>query len=189
MLTTFTKLDAVNQILSAIGSDPVTTIDDGMDIDVINALKILEDKSRDIQRKGWNFNKVTRTFSPDKDTKKIYWDTTIMSLKSSDGNTYVKRGAFLYDINNDNYTFSKPIEATIVYAVNFEDLPECFQNYITASAAVDFQTRYFGSDTATSQDLGMRLQEAWQDIVAYDMDMQDVNVLNLTGVSEVLQRT
>lgn len=188
MLMTLTELDAINQILSAIGSDPVTTLEDSTDIDVINARRLLKDVSRQIQRQGWDFNKTTRTYTPDENTHRIPWDDTIITLQSNDNNVYVKRGKYLFDVTNDTYTFMEPLEVTVIYGVDFDDLPDCFKNYVTAKTAIDFQTRYFG-DTAVSQDLQMAYAQAYQDLVQYDMSMQDVNMLNLTGVSEVLQRT
>lgn len=188
MLTTLTELDAINQILSAIGSDPVMSLEDNLDIDIVNARRLLLDTSRTIQRQGWDFNKVTKTLNPDKDTKKISWDNTIISLTSDDDNTYVKRGEYLYDLTNDTYEFDKGIEVTIIYGVDFEDLPDCFKNYVTAKTALDFQSRYFG-DTTVTQDLSMAMQMAWQDIVSYDINMSDANALQFTAVSEVLQRT
>lgn len=188
MLMTITELDAINQILTAIGSDPVMSLEDNLDMDVINARRLLKDTSRHIQRQGWDFNKTTRTLTPDTETKKIPWDDTIISLSSSDGNTYVKRGSYLYNMTDDTYEFPKAIEVTIVYGVDFDDLPDCFKNYVTAKTAMDFQSRYFG-DTTVSQDLQYAMQLAWQDIVNYDINMADANMLNVAGVSEVLQRT
>lgn len=188
MLMTITELDAVNQILSAIGSDPVMSLDDDLDMDIVNARALLKDTSRNIQRQGWDFNKVTRTLTPDSKEHKITWDNTIIALSSSDGNTYVKRGQYLYNLTDDTYEFPKAIEVTVIYGVDFEDLPDCFKNYITAKTALDFQSKYFG-DTTVSQDLQYALQMAWQDIVNYDINMSNANMLNVAGVSEVLQRT
>lgn len=188
MLTTLTELDAVNQMLSAIGSDPVTVLEDSTDIDVINARRLLKEVSRNIQRQGWDFNKTTRTYTPDVSTHRILWDDTIMTLKAQDDNTYVKRGKYLYNMTDGTYEFPKAIEVEVIEGVDFEDLPDCFKNYVTAKASIDFQTRYFG-DSAVAQDLQLALSMAYQDIVQYDMDMQSINMLNLTGVSEVLQRT
>ena len=187
MLTTLTELDAINQMLSAIGSDPVTTLDDSTDVDVINAHRILLDVSRHVQRQGWNFNKTKRTYTPDANTHRIMWDDTIITLKSQDNNVYVKRGKYLFNMTEDTYNFKEPVEVEVIYGVDFDDLPDCFKAYVTAKAAIDFQARYFG-DASVSQDLQYDLQLAHQDIVQYDMNMQDVNILNLTGVSEVLQR-
>lgn len=189
MLITITEIDAINQILSAIGSDPVNTLEDSTDIDVINARRLLKTVSRNIQRHGWDFNKATRTYTPDETTHRIAWDDTIISLTSTDGNTYVKRGAYLYDMTNGTYSFPKAIEVTVIYGIDFDDLPDCFKNYITAKTAIDFQTRYFG-DSAVSPDLQLAYQEAYQDIVDYDLKMNaNANMLNMTGVSEALQRT
>lgn len=188
MLTTITEIDAINQILSAIGSDPVMSLGDNLDIDVVNARRLLKENSRHIQRQGWDFNKVTRNLTPNKATKRITWDDTIITLSSSDDNIYVKRGNYLYNLTNDTYEFPNAIEVTIVYGVDFDDLPDCFKNYVTAKTALDFQSRYFG-DTTVSQDLQYAMQLAWQDIVNYDINMSDTNMLNVAGVSEVLQRT
>ena len=188
MLTTQTELNAVNQMLSAIGSDPVTTLDDSTDVDVINAHRILLDVSRHVQRQGWDFNKATKTYTPDVNTHRILWEVGVLSLKSNDNNTYVKRGKYIFNMTDGTYEFPEDIEVTVIYGLDFEDLPDCFKEYITAKAAIDFQSRYFG-DSSVSQDLQYALQIAHQSIVQYDMDMQDVNILNLSGVSEVLRRT
>lgn len=187
MLMTITELDAINQILSAIGSDPVMSLEDNLDIDVVNARRLLKETSRHIQRQGWDFNKTTRTLTPD-ETKHIAWDTTIITLSSIDGNTYVKRGDWLYNMTEGTYEFPKPIEVTITYGVEFDDLPDCFKEYVTAKTALDFQSRYFG-DTTVSQDLQLAMQMAYQDIVDYDLNMSNANMLNVGGVAEVLQRT
>ena len=57
MLMALTELDAINLMLSSIGSDPVSDLDE-TDVDVANAKRILEDTSRNIQRQGWDFNTV-----------------------------------------------------------------------------------------------------------------------------------
>lgn len=188
MLLTTTELDAVNQILSAIGSDPVMSLEDSLDMDVINARRLLKETSRNVQRQGWDFNKTTRTLIPDEKSHKIAWDNTVIHLEANDGNTYVKRGSWLYNMTEGTIEFPKAVEVTVIYGVDFDDLPDCFKNYITAKAALDFQTRYFG-DTIVSQDLQYAVQTAYQDIVSYDIKMANTNMLNLTGVSEVLQRT
>ena len=188
MLTTLTKLDAINMILSAIGSDPVNALETDTDADVANALRLLEKSNRDIQRKGWDFNKGTYTFYPDAISKKIRWDDTIITFESSDSNTYVKRGEFLYDATNQTFLFKDKVELTVIIAVDFEDLPDCFKSYITAKTAMAFQFRYLG-DTNISQQLLMEVEEAYQDIVSYDMNMGSYNMLQLTNIAEVLVRT
>lgn len=188
MLLATSELDAINIILSSIGADPVNTIDEEIDVDVANARRILDKTSRDIQRKGWDFNSYTLSLTPDKYTNKIQWIPTIISFKATDGGTYAKRGEYLYDIQRQTYEFAKSINITAVMAISFDDLPDAFRNYIAARAALDFQAHYMG-DQVVSQDLAASLQEAYQDIVSYDMNMGDYNMLQMTGVAPVLERS
>lgn len=187
MLTAITKLDAINIILSAIGADPVNTIDTEIDVDVANACRHLDKASRDIQRKGWDFNTYHLTLESEAFSQRIPWIPTIIAHKATDGGSYAKRGDWFYDIQNQTFEFSHPITIDAVMAVDFDDLPDSFKNYITAKAALDFQAHYMG-DTTVAQDLAYALQEAYQEIVAYDMNMQDTNMLNMTGVQPALER-
>ena len=50
-----TELDAVNQILSAVGQAPVTTLD-LQNPEVYTTLQTLRNVSREVQSEGWNFN-------------------------------------------------------------------------------------------------------------------------------------
>ncbi len=187
MLMCISKLDAINTILSSIGSDPVNSLDD-TDVDVMNALRLLENESRKIQRQGWLFNTESITLTPDKYTHKIYWDNSMLAYKSQDGNNYVKRGDYLYDITNSTDNFTAPVVLSVIRAVDFEDLPDCFREYITAKTAVEFQMRYLG-DTNVAQDLMIAVQQAQSELVSYDINSGNYNMLQFTGVSENLQRT
>lgn len=186
MLSTITRLEAINIILSAIGSGPVNTIDEDTDIDVANATALLDKISRNVQRQGWDFNRGTYTMYPDVVTHKIRWDNSIIKFTSSNG-TYAKRGDYLYDIDNKTFEFKDKIELEVTVALDFDDLPDCFKNYIAAQAAIEFQQKYLGDDVV-SRILQFDLQEAKADIVQYDMDMGDHNMLQLTNIAEVLER-
>ena len=56
IITPQDELDAVNEILSSIGSSPVSSLEDDSNIDVINAKRILNGVSQEIQSRGWFFN-------------------------------------------------------------------------------------------------------------------------------------
>lgn len=187
MLSTITRLEAINIILSAIGSDPVNTLDEESDIDVSNASQLLDKVSRNIQRQGWDFNRGSYTMYPNVDDHRIRWDNSIIKFTSSNG-TYAKRGGYLYDMDNQTFEFKDKIELEVTVALDFDDLPDCFRNYIAAQAAIEFQQKYLG-DEAVSRILQYNLQEAKADIVQYDLDMGDYNMLQLTNIAEVLERT
>lgn len=188
MMMATTKLEAVNIILASIGADPVNTIDAEADVDVANALRILDYTSRNIQRKGWDFNQGTFELKPDKTTKKIRINPTIISFKATDGGQYSTRSGFLFDMVNRTNEFDKPVQAEITVALDFEDLPDAFKNYIAIKAATDYQMQYM-ADASLSQDLQQQLLEAQSDLVSYDMNMGSYNMLNLTSIANTLQRS
>lgn len=187
MLLATTKLDAVNIILSSIGTDPVNSLDDENDVDIANALLMLDNASRQIQRQGWDFNRGDYTLYPDSTTKRIRWDNNIIKFKSTDGKSYAKRGDYLKNMTDNTYEFDDKVVLQVTMAVDFEDLPDCFRSYLAARVAIDFQMKFFGN-TYVNQDLQFNLQEAYADIVQYDMDMGDYNMLHLTNVQYTLQR-
>lgn len=188
MLTATSRLDAINIVLSSIGAAPVNTINTEIDVDVANADRMMERVSRDIQRKGWDYNTYELTLEPDTFTRRIPWITTILSFKATDGGAYAKREGFFYDRAQQTFDFLKPIQITAIMAQDFDDLPDCFKNYIAAKSALDFQSHFMG-DSTVAQDLSFAVEEAYRDIVAYDMNMGDYNILQMTGVTPVLERS
>ena len=188
MLMATTKLEAINIILASIGADPVNTIDAEADVDVANALRILDYTSRNIQRKGWDYNKCEIELKPDLNTKKIKINPTIISFRATDGGQYSTRSGFLFDMVNQTNEFEKPVTAEITVFLDFEDLPDAFKNYIAIKAALDYQMQYM-ADASVSQDLQQQFMEAQSDIVDYDMHMGSYNMLQLTNIASTLQRS
>lgn len=188
MLAATTKLEAINVMLASIGADPIDFIDEENDVDVANALRLLDKTSKFIQKKGWDFNKTSITIQGNlDDSNRILWDNTWVDWKSSD-TVLVKRGDYVFDFTNQTFFFTSPITVTVTFAVDFEDLPECFREYVSLKAAYDFQTIFMG-DGEISQDLAMNLQMSERDIVRYDMNMSSVNMLQVTGVAGILGRS
>ena len=188
MMIATTKLEAINIILASIGADPVNTIDAEADVDVANALRMLNYTSRNIQRQGWDFNKAEVTLEPDVENKMIRINPTTISFRATDGGQYGTRSGYLYDVANQTNKFDKPVTGELTVALDFEDLPDAFKNYIAIKAALDYQMQYM-ADASVSQDLQMQLAEAHSDIVSYDMNMGSYNMLQLTNIANTLQRS
>lgn len=170
MLFISDKLDAINTILAAVGDSPINTLTDHQNVDAYNAERMLDGMSRQIQSKGWQFNTLENTVvKPDNSSKKIRYNPTWIAVSSVDDMVYVKRGDYLYNMTDKTYTFEKDITLTIIEAVDFEDLPDCFKSYITAKAAIQFQSRYLG-DEEISQFLVSEANEAYAELVQYSID-------------------
>jgi Autographiviridae tail tubular protein Gp11 len=55
-LTATTELEAVNAMLSSIGEAPIANVDTATQADVVMAVNILRNTTRQVQRVGWRFN-------------------------------------------------------------------------------------------------------------------------------------
>lgn len=187
-LTPLTELEAVNEILASIGESPVNTIENPTNVDVINCLRILRNVNRRVQSKGWTFNKIdSYTLNPDASTHKIRWLSNLLYVVGTDGTKYTKKGDYLFDWENQTIEFNNSIDCTIIFLVDFEDMPDPMRSYITAKAATTFQTRYLG-DSSLDEELLRDEQEAWAALMEYELDSNDFNMLDVTGVQTILER-
>lgn len=186
MLNATTEMEAINTILGAIGADPINNMEEETDVDVANAKRMLQTTSRNIQRKGWDFNRTSYTFTPDTRTQRIRWNGAILAYEFQ-GGLYTVRDGCLYDMTRQSFTFTAPVEGIVTVALDFSDLPDCFRNYITLKTALDFQMQYLG-DANVSAVLDAQVKDAYADLVDYDLHMGSYNMLQLTSVAHVLER-
>lgn len=149
MLSTTTKLQAVNTMLSAIGEPPVNTLS-SQRADSNIAEQILDEVSRDVQGYGWHFNTEENiTLTPDSDGY-IKISNNIVRV-DADPNRYwnidlVLRGDRLYDRVTNSYVFSGPVVITRIVLLEFPEMPEAARNYIAIRAARIFCDRMLGSE-------------------------------------------
>ncbi|MTD92884.1 phage tail protein [Hyphomicrobium sp. xq] len=137
-----TELDAVNVMLSTIGSSPVNTLEGPLAPDVLTARKKLHQISKAVQSERWDFN--TEDYYPlaRNSDNEIPLPTNTLNVAVTYPTTLaiVQRGLRLYDKTNHRYTFEQDVQATITFVLMFEELPEPARNYIGIRAARDFQS-------------------------------------------------
>ena len=146
------KLEAVNTMLGVIGEAPVNSLtpdDNRLPVSVVTAVNILDEVSREIQSEGWHFNTeheyelvltASSKISLPNNTMKI--DTALNQYTDID---VVQRGLSLYDRKNHTDVFKNNLKVSIVFELNFEQLPQQFRNYIITRASRKFSNRYLGS--------------------------------------------
>lgn len=189
ILTPLTPLDAVNEILSAIGAAPVDTIEDSGNIDVNNAYRILKSVNRQVQIDGYTFNTISSyPLIPDRFTKEIAWDSTLLRVSTTEGNFLRNRGGLVYDVTNNTDKFDGQIEVEAIVLVPFEELPEAFREYITIKSARLFATRYLGDELAMNA-LMQEEQIAKIAVFNYELDLEKPSMANNTDISNDLKRT
>ena len=174
-----TKLEAINDILSCVGQAPLDSLEGTKSYFTMAAENILENENKRIQLLGWDFNTEEHyTLHPDIN-KHIQIAEDMLNVKVSQiyGNRYVIRKKKLYDKYEHTFEILHPIEATVVFRFDFEDLPEPVSAYIKMSAAYKFCKKELGSEKAcqyTQEDLG----EAYVGMQEYELDTGNYNILN-----------
>lgn len=144
-----TELDAVNQILSAVGQAPVTTLD-LQNPEVAIVLTTLRDVNKQVQSEGWVFNTERKyVLSPDSVTKEIEFPTNALSIDTNVDEHRadydpVRRNGKLYDRLNHTFEWNGDIHADIIWYVAFDDVPPVVQNYIIARASRLSATKMIG---------------------------------------------
>jgi hypothetical protein len=151
MATTYkyTKLQAVNIILSNIGQAPVSTLESTNPM-VSTALAILDEVTTAVESEGWVFN-TERAYPllPDVNGNVLIPDNVISYDAHPNSNQdLVSRNGKLYDKVAHTDIFTKELELDIVWFFEFEDLPQPVRNYITVRAANVFAGRVVGSSEA-----------------------------------------
>ena len=189
IVTPDSELDAINEILTAIGSSPVNSLEDDANADVINARSMLYRVSREVQSKGYLFNTEYEVeLLPDFYTKKIQFPNSFIRVIGNSGN-YVRRDGFFFDLTERTFKFPDGITlSTLVREVNFEDLPEAARKMITARAARIFQARYLSAQELDAE-LQLAESQAQGDLLDYELETSGYNIYsNDAFVQQQIQR-
>lgn len=130
-----TYLEAINYILAMTGSPEIQEEDLALDYpDIIGAKARLNSELRTIQNRGWWFNTLKSTVTPDPVTNQI--DTSgILRLMPRYKVTYTLRNDRLYNLTDGTFEFSGDIELGGIVQLAWEDLPFSMQEFAKQKAA------------------------------------------------------
>jgi hypothetical protein len=150
-LTRTPQLAAVNTMLSVIGEAPVNTLDaTSQTADVAMAKSLLEEVSREVQSNGWHFNREydVSLASDASDNIVIPTNAARVDVEPSNagGTDYIQRGSKLYNKSDSTYIINDAKKCTIIYLLDWDDLPESARQYVMIRAARKFQDRVVGSE-------------------------------------------
>jgi hypothetical protein len=188
-----TKLEAVNTILSAVGSSPVNSLAGAQSNDVRVALSTLDEISREVQAVGWHFNTDENVLLvPDGTTSEITLPASVVRCDLEDVNAngldIAQRGQRLYDRTNRTYQFSASLKATTVSLLDWDELPESARRYIVIRAARIFTDRMVGS-VEHHQFTQMDELRARAALLEFDGDTADHSIFDNWGVARILHRS
>ena len=173
------ELDAVNEMLAAIGESPVTTLDEDGSADVANARRILNKINRQIQSRGWTFNiEEGITLLPDVYSNLIVYSDDYLSLMATSGQSiYVNRGGYVYDRTSKTDRFDSGITVNIIRLRDYDEMPECFRYWIVTKASRQFNNRFFGAPEVDGV-LKEEEDEARRLCMEYEVDYGGYNMLD-----------
>lgn len=158
-----TELEAVNEMLTSIGSSPLSSLEDISDIaDAVIAQQTLHNVSREIQSEGWHFNtEIDYTLTPDAGDGELDLPGNTLSCDTTGSNASLNvavRGTKLYDLEEHTYDFSAysaGVEVELILFLQWDELPEYARRYIYIRAARIFAKKQLASDsldTLTEED-------------------------------------
>lgn len=141
------ELEAINTLLAAISESPVSSLDSLGLADVAAARATLDEVSREVQMIGWHFNtEDAYPLLPNTEGKILLPENTLKAQIKS-GLDIAQRGLKLYNRTSHTDTFTSPVEATLVFLLQWDELPQVARHYIMVRASRIFQARNLGSDT------------------------------------------
>lgn len=170
-----TEINAINEVLAAVGQAPVTTLDQtNPDVSIIQ--QTLKTVSREVQSEGWHFNKeYHRPEQPQSDGTIKVPDTYLqidVNRQDHPELDVVRRDGKLYDLNNHTDKFTGKISVDIIWYLKWTDLPAPIQDYIIARTAAVVSTRLIG-DSTQFQILSQREQAARAIALEYECNQAD----------------
>lgn len=140
-------LRAVNRILGRLGENPVTSIEN-KNPTVTVILQAIADESRTAQGRGWWFNTYETKLYPDPDGRiRLPDDTLDWQCKDRPS---VVRGKFLVCSETMSEDWSalgvSSLKGVRTFHLEYEELPESFQEWVIARAAMRAVTNDLGMD-------------------------------------------
>lgn len=142
MLTQKTLLEAVNNMLLLIGEAPVQSLTNTDFQPAAIAKALLENETKLIQSRGWNFNTTLKEVLELSPEGYLYVPSNTLScVPFYKDQGIVLKGDRMYNLNTNSYVFTANLEVNITYLYSFPDCPIQFQNYVEIVAGRKFENR------------------------------------------------
>lgn len=181
-------LDAVNTILNECGIDGVSSLEDQSNLDLVNAMKCLQDTSRLLLSKGFSFNTFVTTLLPDMDGF-IRWPQNVYTIRATDGTRIVNQGGYIVK-PDDGFSakFEGPFEIEGVFVLPYSSIPVPVFDYLVFRAAEVMNDRWISSDVVQVA-IDKHIQEAWLNFRQWWIDDDNTSMMESSAVQAITGRT
>ena len=184
-----TELDAVNSILMSVGESPVNTLS-VQSPEVAIAQKTLQQVCREILAEGWKFNTETQYPITLDTNKHCIIPNNVLQM---DLNRFRHPDAFdtirkkdsgvskLYDLHDHTFEFTNTsdgkIYVDVIWMIDFDDIPQVFQDYITVRASRIASNRMV-NNPQSAELIAQDEAQARAVALEYDTQQGDYNIFN-----------
>lgn len=170
-----TKLEAVNEMLEAIGIPAVTALDTGGTTEEAEAEVILDRWTDRVLAKGWNCNTADeKTLTPSGATISLTGYYSFSGGKY--GDDYAIKDGILYDPVNDTIAFTESVTLLdVVFSLTFTQIPDHIADLIVAEAKLAL-VRFKRQDTEMVRLYAAERNEARAHAKAVDARLMSINV-------------
>ena len=182
-----TQLEAVNLALTSAGATPITSLENNQP-DVLSIKTLLEATRRQIQARGWWFNRESGiVLSPDQQGHVIVPANTLHVDSTTRSDAFVLRGTKLYDRQNHTFVIGASVTIDTIILLGFDDLPYNAQNAIQFKSAM----RFVGGDDGDAQEfqrLKIEYDEAFAELKRENLRANDHTIRSNPMVARVMHR-
>lgn len=190
-MSTTTKLNAINTMLSAVGEAPVNNLT-SVTMDVRVAESVLDEISREVQSVPHHFNTVQNVELIPDSTGEVNLASNVVRVDLEDANVspdydIVIRGSKLFNRKTNSYTITKTLKYTVVSLMEWEYLPEPAKRYVMIRAARIYQDRVLGSEKISAFTRGDEAN-ALVAMREFEMDTADYSIFGNYDVARIIDR-
>lgn len=177
-ITLTTELEAVNEMLNAIGEGQVSSLDTG-NADVQQCVRLLRDHSRKVQSRGWWFNRDEDYELIPNGNGELVLPANVLRVDPSSEDRHempwVQRGLKLYNAQEHTFVFTDPVKVDLITGLDWTLLPQTARAYITACAGLEFVDTDMANETrhAFTRE---RKNEAWLELLKEEAEASDYNM-------------
>ena len=189
-LSATTKLEAINTMLSVIGEAPVSSFEANATGDVAIAKNILDEVLKEVQTRGWHWNTEYKVeFSKDIEGKIVVpGNVSRLDVNPQTSVAHLSiRNGYLYDLTNHTDVFESDVSATVIYLLEWEQLPEVGKRYVMIKAGRVLQDRVLSSPTLNTFSLRDEMV-ALGDLKNAEMEVGDYSIFDNHGTFETINR-
>ena len=190
VLAATTKLEAINTMLSVIGEAPVSSLGTNATGDVAIAKNILDEVLKEVQTRGWYWNTEYKVeFGKNTEGKIVIAGNVVRVDANPNTSTahYSIRDGYLYDLTGHTNVFTEDATATVIYLLEWEQLPEVGKRYVMIKAGRVFQDRMLSSPALNAFSLRDEMV-ALADLKNVEMEVEDFSIFDNAGTFNTINR-